>query len=314
LLLTAVLLLTTCACAAPAAPQRPPLKVAYVLWPGYYPLLIAQEKGFFAEEGVEVEVILATASAQARADMCAGVLDGLTYTLAGIVGAAGECDARVIFATDESSGADAVVASAAIQSVQDLRRQRVGVGFGGYGEIILNAMLESAGMTSDDVVVVDVTGEAVPQAIQDGTIAAGVTWEPYVSQTVNAGGNIIFSTEQTPGLIPDVMAFHASTLRDRPDDVRAFVRAWFRAVDYWLANREEGYALLTEILQTSPEAVSLEGMRLLSLEDNRRMYTVGTTSESLYYTTQLYVDFYTASGAIGTSVDIDALLEPSFLE
>ncbi|MGH6905900.1 MAG: ABC transporter substrate-binding protein, partial [Geminicoccaceae bacterium] len=35
-----------------------PLKVAHSTWVGYGPLYVAQEKGFFAEEGVEVELIV----------------------------------------------------------------------------------------------------------------------------------------------------------------------------------------------------------------------------------------------------------------
>jgi len=316
LFVVAVLLLVAGGCSRPTPePELPPLKVAYVLWPGYFPLVIADEKGYFEEEGVEVEVVYPDSSSQARADLAAGALNGLTFTLAGIVAASGEgSDIHVIFATDESSGADAVVASADVESVADLVGERVGVGFGGYGEIIVDAMLEANGLTRQDVVLVDVFGEDVPDSIENGDIAAGVTWEPYVSQAVDGGAQVLFSTADTPGLIPDVMAFHGSALRERPDDVRAFVRAWFRAVDWWLANLDEGYQLLAEALDMEPADASLEGIRLLTLEDNRQAFVPGTTSESLYYTAQLYADFYIGTGALGVAPNLDDLLDSSFLE
>jgi NitT/TauT family transport system substrate-binding protein len=315
LLVVVVVLLGISGCAPTPTPERPPLKVAYVLWPGYLPIVIADEKGFFDEENVGVEVIYPESSAQARADLSAGTLDGLTFTLAGIVGAAGEgSDIHVVFATDESSGADAVVAGADIQSVADLVGERVGVGFGGYGEIIVDAMLEVNGLTRQDVILVDMFGEDVPAGVANGDVAAGVTWEPYVSQAVGEGAQVLFSTADTPGLIPDAMAFHGSTLRERPDDVRAFVRAWFRAVDWWLANLDDGYALLAEALDMEPASASLEGIKLLTLQDNLNAFQPGTTSESLYYTAQLYADFYIGTGALGAAPDLDVLLDPSFLE
>jgi len=312
--LIVILLLATCACAANPKPQHPPLQVAYVLWPGYFPVIIAQEKGYFAEEGVEVELIFPQSSSDVRADLLAGNIDGLTFTLAGIVGASGEGDVHVIFATDESCGADAVVASADIQTIEDLKGKRIGVGFGGYGEIILSAMFENSELTMDDTTLLDVIGEDVPGEIVAGNIDAGVTWEPYVSQSVREGAHVLFDTEQTPGLIPDVMAFHGSTLRERPEDVRAFVRAWFRAVDYWLANPDEGAQLIAEAIDIEPEDASLEGIRLLTLEDNLAAFKRGDTSDSLYYTAQLYADFFVQDGVLGVAPDIDDLLQPSFLE
>ena len=37
--------------------QAEPLRIFYFIWVGYGPLFVAQEKGFFAKEGVEVELI-----------------------------------------------------------------------------------------------------------------------------------------------------------------------------------------------------------------------------------------------------------------
>ena len=54
LLVISALLLAACGAGAPAH-EKITLKVGYVLWRGFYPLLIAKEKGFFAEHGVSLE-------------------------------------------------------------------------------------------------------------------------------------------------------------------------------------------------------------------------------------------------------------------
>ena len=46
LLIAAVLMLTACGgFTAPTATPRPPLIVSWTVWPGYYPLAIAQQQG-----------------------------------------------------------------------------------------------------------------------------------------------------------------------------------------------------------------------------------------------------------------------------
>ncbi|MGH8577346.1 MAG: hypothetical protein ACREXJ_10630 [Gammaproteobacteria bacterium] len=46
-------------CSAPEAPlpERPALRFAHNLWPGYFPITLARELGNYAREGVAVELI-----------------------------------------------------------------------------------------------------------------------------------------------------------------------------------------------------------------------------------------------------------------
>ena len=39
---------------ASQAAQAEPLRIGHVIWVGFGPLFVAQEKGFFAQEGIEV--------------------------------------------------------------------------------------------------------------------------------------------------------------------------------------------------------------------------------------------------------------------
>ncbi|MBI1877819.1 MAG: hypothetical protein HYR94_06265, partial [Chloroflexi bacterium] len=49
-----LMLITACtAGAATPAPEHPPLKVSWNLWPGFYPMIIAQELGLFEKHGVK---------------------------------------------------------------------------------------------------------------------------------------------------------------------------------------------------------------------------------------------------------------------
>ncbi|MBA3530899.1 MAG: ABC transporter substrate-binding protein [Ardenticatenales bacterium] len=316
-ILILLLALAACATAATPTPQpaKPPLTFAYDLWPGYYPVLIANEKGFFTEAGVQVNAIKPEDTDSMMTDFNAGKYDGIAIALGDIVGLTQiNPDIRVIFISDESAGGDAVVASADIQEVEDLRGQRLSVNLGGFAELFVTTMLEEHGLTPNDVTLVDTDAAEVPGRLSSGDIQAGHTWEPYVAQAVDEGSHVLFTSAQTPGLIPDAIAFRGETVRERPEEVRAFVQGWFRAVDYWKANPEEGTALAAKALNIAPEEISLEGIRLLTLSDNQSLFQPGETTASLYHTAQLYVDFFARIGTIRTPPKLDELLDPSFLK
>lgn len=308
------LILTACHTILPAKIDKLPLKVSYNPWPGFLPIVIAKEKGFFAKQGVNVEISYLEDTQLQMADMGAGKYDGATLALGSIVIISSKNpDLRIIFASDESAGADAVVASPSISKVADLKGKALGTGIGGFGELFAVKMLETANLTSEDVTLVNMDGEQVPARLKKGDIQAGQTWEPYVSQAVKAGARVLFSSAQTPGLIPDVVAFQSSVLRDRPDDIKAFVRAWFQAADYWKAHPGEGSAIIAKSLNVGADTISLEGLNLFSLSDNLKAFTPGTDTKSIYYTARLYADFFVRSGGVTRPPDIDRLLDPSFL-
>lgn len=309
------LFLTACFFTASPTPERPPLRLIYDLWPGYLPIIIAQEKGFFDQQGVNVETLVTENASEKIADFNAGKADGITLALGNVmISSADNPNAHIIFAIDRSAGADAVVAQPQTKKVSDLKGKSIGTSVGGFNELFVTQMLEANNLTLEDVTLVNVEGENVPELVQNGKIQAGSTWEPFVSQAIALGLNVLFTSAETPGLIPDVMVFQGSVLRERPDDVRAFVRAWFQAVDYWKANPEDGKKIIAQTMKLQPETISLKGYDLLTLNDNLKTFVPGNTLESLHYTAQLYANFFVKTGSLSRQPNINKLLEPSFLQ
>src|SRR5262249_57451924 len=58
-----------------------PLKIRYSIWVGYGPLFLAQEKGFFKEENVEVQLVNVEDPKEGFFAMAAGRLDGVVSTI-----------------------------------------------------------------------------------------------------------------------------------------------------------------------------------------------------------------------------------------
>ena len=307
------LILTACSGVdAAEEAERPPLKVEWTYWPGYYPMAIAIELGLFEKHNVKIEPLLYESGAEARADFSAKKLDGAMFVTGNILDLATQTPLKVALAVDMSDGGDAIVATSDIKSVADLRGKRVGYSAGDFGELFVRRMLEQGGLTENDVTLVTIESEAVPESLSD-LIDAGNTWDPYIGEAIAAGHHVIFTSTDTPGLIADVVVFHASVVEERPEDIRAFVAAWFEAVEYWETHPEEATQMIAKQTGLKPEEISKEGLRVFDLEDNKAAFS-RDTDISLFTSTEQYVDLFIANGTLGSQPDLDQLFDGSFLE
>ncbi|HYF62878.1 MAG TPA: ABC transporter substrate-binding protein [Herpetosiphonaceae bacterium] len=307
------ILLSACGSGSPPANAGPPLKFGHVLWAGNYPFYIAQAKGYFADSNVEAVPLLYANSDTMMGDFVAGNYDIVSATLGdGVIMFQADNDIHIIAVLDESNGADALIASPQATHISDLRGQRIGVNLGTFGELFVITVLGQHQLTPNDVILVDIDANQVPDEIASGNIVAGHTWEPHISEARRQGQILLFDSTKTPGLINDVLIVRGEVARKRPEAVKAFIKAWFQGVDYWMANPAEGTRLIATATNQPPESISLDGIKLNSLSDNHHAFASGTTS-SLYETTQTYIDFFARFGAIRQPPAVTTLLDPGFL-
>lgn len=315
----AIFLLTACllfACHAwtPTEIKRPPLKISFGYFVGEYPGIIAQEKGFFKAQGVDVELILHKQYIQLeQANFNAGKYDGISLALGSfIILSATNPDIQGVIVIDESTGADVVVAQSQIKTVADLKGKKLGANLGGFSEVFVTEMLKIANLTSDDVKLVKLEALEISQGLKNNVIQAGHTWQPHLSEAIKLGGHILFTSKQTPGLILDMIVFRNETIRDRPEDVRAFVRGWLQAITYWKANVQEGNAIVSKVLKIPRSTISLEGVNLTNLGENQKLFE-SSNPNSIYKTAKIYADFFIRSGNITRIPELKSLFNSSFL-
>jgi len=313
ILLIATLLLVACNFTTPPVVKLPPLKVACITFVGYRPAIIAQEKGFFQEQGIDVELSYVEYAQLQQADFSAGKYDGIGLTLGDfIILSATNPDMQAVMVVDETTGADVVVAQPQIKTVADLEGKKLGANLGGFSEVFVTEMLQTANLTSDDVNLVKFDALDIPQRLQSNNIQAGHTWEPFLSEALELGVNILFTSEQTPGLLLDLIAFRGEAIRNRPQDIRGFIKGWLQASSYWEANIEEGNAIVSQALNIPNDAFSLEGVNLTDLAENQHLFQTNNPS-SIYNTAKKYVDFFIRKGNITRFPEIDTLFSSSFL-
>lgn len=302
------------ACAGTPTTAKAPLRVAWSLWPGYTPIAIAAEKGFFEKHGVLVEPAYYASYGNQAPDLAAGMVDGSLMTLSDTLFDTVSKDIKIVLVLDNSTGADQVVASADITKLSDLRGKRIGVLSSTVsGVLMIRQMLEVNGVSPADVTFVQIGPESVPAAIPS-QIDAGYTYEPFTSQSRAKGDKVIFSSADVPGVIVDVLAFRKDIVQNRPEDVKAFIAAWFEALQYWKDNPAEGNAIIARAAGIKAEDISIEGVELFDLNANLKAFTQGTDYSSVYFTAQEELQFLVNRGDITNPVNINDLIDPSFLK
>lgn len=290
------------------------LRLAIDLWAGYFPALLADELGHFREAGVQVQISIPGNTDRMMAEFLAGRHDLVGIALADLVNLSrGGHEVQVVLQSDESAGGDKIL----LREGFDLQGQRVVVGtnLGGFGELFVREFLARSGVPLSRVVWVNVDASEVGQALHQRQIDIGHCWEPYAAAALAQGARTVFTSADTPGLIPDVVAASRSTIERRRQDVRAFAAGWFRALAWWSSHLDEGNRHLAKRLDKSPEWVadSLRGVRLVSLPENHRMLGHGSTPPAMAPVLTRYSEFFLKHGSLTRPLRAEAVLRGDLL-
>jgi NitT/TauT family transport system substrate-binding protein len=304
-------------CAVPAAPEtkRPPLKVEWSNWVGDYTLLVAVQKGFFKKHGVEVAPVYYDNYSNAIPDLAARQIDAGLYALGDLLVLSPIADVSGVFVYD-TGGPTILVSKKSLNSVADLRGKKVGVKRGTYGEMLLGKILEKNKLVFKDIALSEVDPEMVPEALVKGDIDAGYVYAPYDQIAVDNGFKILDYENDPELMVPDIVIFHKSVINERPEEVRAFVAAWFEATDYRLAHMEECDQLIAKMTGKKAEEVKLNGeVTFFSRAENLKIFDrSGTENNSIYRLAQMNLDFMVSRGSITRLPDLTQLLNPVFLQ
>lgn len=290
------------------------MNLAWSLYPGYSPFVIAFEKGMISKHGGKVKPLLYKVSARQMPDFESGLLDGGFFSFADALALAARApgESRLVLVADNSDGADLIVAAPQIKSVADLKGKRIGTGIGSFRELLVRKMLQQHGLNVNDVTLVNMGPDEVPDALPD-SIQAGQTWDPFSTRSLARGAHIIFTSAETPGLIPDVLLFRSSIVKQRPGDVRAVVDAWFEALRFWQENPAQGNAIIARATGRKPGSISTDGIKLLDREQNIQAFTDNNAAISLHQSGQVNVDFMLTTGVLNNTPDLEQFLDSSFL-
>ena len=265
-----------------------PLKIAYSDWPGWVAWEIAIQKDWFKEAGVEVDFKWFEYVPSMDA-FAAGQVDAVCMTNgdALVTGSTGAPSVAILL-NDYSNGNDMVVARPGIKSAQQLKGKKVGVEVGFVAHLLLLHALKSAGLTEDDITVVNIPTDQTAQALGGGTVDAIVAWQPNSGQAIKAlpGAKAIFTSADVKGIIYDVLAVNPKSLAENKDAWQKVVDVWFKIADFMAdaSNEAEMLKIMSARVGLSPAEYKpfLKGTFILGKKGNKKHFKMGDSLDSVY--------------------------------
>ncbi|MBT4489623.1 MAG: ABC transporter substrate-binding protein [Rhodospirillaceae bacterium] len=215
--------------------------------PDHATLMIAQEKGYFADAGLEVELIAPADPndppklvAARKADLAISYQPQLHVQVD-----QGLPLRRIATLVSTPLNSLVVLADGPIKSIADLKGRKVGFSVGGFEDALLAAMLGRVGLSLKDVTLINVNFSLSPALISgqvDAVIGAFRNFELNQMDIVKHPGRAFYVEEEgVPAYDELIVVAHAERLGD--DRLRRFVGALEAAAQFLVNHPKESWDL-----------------------------------------------------------------------
>ncbi len=254
------------ACALPFSVQaqtRPHLDFAgSVTWIGQVPILVAIKKGFFTEQGIDVDVqVIVNSSDRIRALTAGDVAFSNLGRVAVLTEMARGNESFSFFANvDDSPGHEGCWARPGIASAKDLKGKPVAANTS--AEITLMGLLANDGMTLSDLDYRNLQPTEMAAALSHGDVQAACVWEPLLTRLGEAvpDGKLLGTDRYTEifrrfGTMTagDLVIISRDLVKKHPEQARAIAVGMFKGADFTLKNPKEAAEAVSEYFKRSPE-------------------------------------------------------------
>lgn len=315
--LLAVLLVVFTASGCTKVEEKKPIKISINVWPGYAHAFIAQEKGFFKKNHVDVELVLKKNITDSAELYKHGDVDGFFDVFADVIMIDSEgISTKVVHVVDYSTMGDVIIGKQELNSLADLKGKIVGFErINTFSHIFVLKMLENVGIKETDVQFENIAAMDVLTALEAGKIDAGHTWDPVTTQALKRSYKILGKAEDITGIITDVLAFHAKTIEERPDDIEQIVKSMFEAMDFVDSNKDEALKIMAKAEGMTIDEMNegINGVQRCNLKHNFDAMKKTKDMESLYGSGQIIADFFLQRGQLSRIPNLDDIIESRFV-
>jgi NitT/TauT family transport system substrate-binding protein len=215
----------------------------------YLPLTVAERKGYFKDEGLEVEIPDFAGGARALQALVGGSADMVSGAYEHTINMAAKKQPIKAVVLQAKYSSIALVMSkekaAKYRGGKDLKGMKIGVTAPGSStNMFVNNLLAKDGLKPTDVSIVGVgTGAGAVAAMEKGELDAMSNLDPVLTQLESTGKFVAVADSRTEKGMKDIYGgeYHASVIyitdefiRKNPNTVQAVVNAMVRA-DKWIA-------------------------------------------------------------------------------
>lgn len=228
--------------------------------------IIAEEKGFFKEEGLNVENKLmngpdenAPLVASGEAKVCFGsIYNNISVAANGV-------KVKVVAPLANAAGTQAVVAgkNTVINSPKDLEGKKIGMTNGAGVLIAIRNMCAATGTDINKIQFVNLQASEQLASLDNGDIDAMAAWEPWIGKAVAQGGKELFNGTKSylPTAEGDVhwIDFYMTVqvqeeyAKAHPETVKKLLKALHKATDYINEHPEEAAEIISKRINVDKE-------------------------------------------------------------
>lgn len=265
------------------------------------PIYIAYEKGFFAEEGLDVNLISADAETK-KIGLNNGTIPMVNGDFQFFPSIEEGVDVSVVDGLHNGCIKLVVLPDSDINTVEDLKGKKIGVDeIGGTPYQVTSVWLENAGISASaaggQVTFLPYSdGNLELAALQSGEIDVAAVWDPFGSVAEKEGiGRVIFDLSTEDGFAGKYCCFlYASNkiLQENPEEIAALLRAYQKAQDWIAANPEETVDIIIQGKYSSIEdrdlAIELVKSYAYPSCEDRENDAQNVKADVEYFATALY--------------------------
>jgi sulfonate transport system substrate-binding protein len=231
--------------ASAQAPEKRKVNVATAsLGLPYLPLIIAQQRRYFADEGLEVEIAAFAGGSKALQSLMGGSSDVASGAYSNTLTMAAKGQKLKNFVVQVRYPALTIAISKKVgdryKSLKDLKGMKIGVSAPGSStHMVVNHLLSKAGLTSNDVSIIGVgTSAGAVAAIQKGEIDAIINSDPVMTKLETDNSVTVIAETRTSkgtqdlfgGPYPEASLYAtAEFIEKNPNTIQALTNAIVRA-------------------------------------------------------------------------------------
>jgi NitT/TauT family transport system substrate-binding protein len=241
--LLTVVSLTACGETGPSQPsnqnglEKATLTVGVSPVPSSAPVYLADQRGFFKEEGLTIKMEMIQAPQAVMPKIKNGSMDAFKGSYVSLLNIQGSGAEKIKILSDTLRGAPGIAGvvvpkDSAIKSPKDLKGKTIGVNsLNNLGTLSVSAHLKASGLTPEDVKFVVIPFEGQLGAVKTGQVDAAWMVEPFLSASKQAGSTLLIDTNVGPTqeLPIDGWATTEAWVQQHPKTAAAFQRAIVKA-------------------------------------------------------------------------------------
>jgi len=236
---------------ASAAKSAEPLRLAYPNKVCYEPFIVANAKGFFAAEGLNVDIKLVGGGILAAESLITGAADVAAMGDAPfLIAASRSKNVRLLTAYAAGRKMHRLVSRCELTDIHQLEGARIGIQMGSstYGALL--AWSSSVGLDVNKMSFVPLNPLDMPQAMQTGQIDAMAGSEPWPSNVEALCADTVHELTDFSALnntFPAVCVATKQMLEERKEDLDALISALHKAIEFMHEHPDETVRIVAAV-------------------------------------------------------------------